>query len=359
MRAPSQSTCKGSQCSSKSLDSFPITCKEQDVSRDWALIRSLESNQLISGQVRAGQVRSAVVVIIGSHKPVFENMTDKKFVDFRANFPALDKHLLAPHKMALVLLYDFPANSGHFLHLREAIHNLSWTRPVSTDTAPDGEWRSPLGSRLLVKGRSFLLPEYIQRKTDLLDRPDWLGCAGSRLDVSYNLYSGAAYGHHIFFEPILADNFDYVLKVDLDIRFLEQAPEAPGDLMHRQGCLFLHSQIKNRDNDCQDGAFEATTAFASIVGEEPASARHRWCREIDYFYGNFIGFKMAFFSSPAQLYFSRWIYECVEDGYFRRRWGDQAAPPQKLCLVRDIEDLTTSVDICDLQEWRNTVFKHK
>jgi hypothetical protein len=351
---------------SAALEPFPLSCEDAQVRADMAAIAARSPEGPDAAYVGGSRRNAAAVMIWGSLEANFGALAN--FRDIRNNFPALDEHLLAPHGMVLVVLYDFPATPAKLVaeQLNALFEELSWRRlPDSSHNGipTDGEWHSPRGTRILVKGRRFELPNYIKREPQLLERQDWLGCAGSRAPLSYNLYSGAAFSHHLFFEPLL-DQFDFVFKVDTDIRFVRRAPEAPSAVMQKQGCLFTHSKIvsilnEQYGSDCQNGVLDATTSFARLLGTAPASAAYRWCRDVDYFYGNFVGFNMRFLTSPYQLYFSRWMYECVKDGYFRYRWVDQAPFPMYLCLARDIPDLANSSDVCSLSSWRNSVFFHK
>ena len=341
---------------SEGIAMYPLTCRSEDILHDFTEILR---NARPSPPPRL-PLRQAVLAILGNNAGGVPNPTFHKHDELFANFPLLDENLLSPHGLDFILLYDFPLGSELQASLINVFEKLSWARSLQNrnmTTLPDGDWRTQRGSRVVVKARSFELPIYIQQQPDLLERPDWLGCHGRRNDVGYNLYSGAAFAHHIFFEPLL-DEFDYVIKVDLDIRFMKPAPEAPAVLMNRQGCVFLHSRLSTRDTDCHDGAFEATLAFTSILDTAPASQAYDWCRNAHYFFGNFIALDLRYFASPAQLYFSRWLYECVEDGYFRRRWTDQATPPQKLCLFEDIPDARNSSVICSFEAWRDNIFVH-
>ena len=348
---------------SAALKLFPLSCEDSQVSTDMA---ALEARSPWRGaDYSGGSARNAAaIIILGSLEANFGALAT--FKDIRANFGALDEHLLSPHGMALIIFYDFPATPDEIVveQLFTLFGEFSWTRlpkKIKDNVTPDGEWRSPLGTRVIVKGRRFELPLYIKKEPQLLERQDWLGCAGTRRSLSYNLYT-AVFSHHLLFEPLL-DQFDFVFKVDTDVRFLRRAPEAPAAVMQQQGCLFLHSQIvsilfERHGSDCNNGVFDATDTFTRILGTEPASAAYRWCRDVDYFYSNFVGLNLRFSASPALLYFNRWMYECVKDGYFRFRWGDQAPWPMYLCLARDIPDLANSSDICSLQSWRENVFHH-
>jgi hypothetical protein len=350
---------------SAALKHFPLSCEDAQVRADMAAIEARTPGGPGATYGGGSQRNAAAVIILGSLEPDFGGMA--VFRDLRANFGALDEHLLSPHGMALVVLYDFPATPDEivFEQLLALFGELSWARQAgafNTSVTPEGEWRSPRGTRVLVKGRRFELPLYVKNEPQLLERQDWLGCAGTRRSLSYNLYSGAVFSHHLLFEPLL-DQFDFLFKVDTDIRFLRRAPEAPAAVMQQQGCLFLHSQIvsilfERHGSDCNNGVLDATDTFSRILGTAPASASHRWCRDVDYFFGNFVGHNLRFSASPSLLYFNRWLYECVKDGYFRYRWGDQAPWPMYLCLSRDIPDLDNNSDICSLQSWRENVFHH-
>jgi hypothetical protein len=351
---------------SAALEPFPLSCEDAQVRADMAAIAAKSPGGPGAAYDGGSWRNAAAVMIWGSLEANFGALAN--FRDIRNNFPALDEHLLAPHGMVLVVLYDFPATPAELVaeQLSALFNELSWKRlpdPLRGGHPTDGEWRSLRGTRVIVKGRRFELPLYIKREPQLVDRQDWLGCAGSRPSLSYNLYAGPVWSHHLFFEPLL-DQFDFVFKVDTDIRFVRRAPEAPSAVMQKQGCLFMHSKIvsilnEQYGSDCNNGVLDTTTAFARLLGNAPASAAYRWCRDVDYFYGNFIGFNLRFYTSPTQLYFSRWMYECVRDGYFRYRWADQALFPMYLCLARDIPDLANSSDVCSLQSWRDSVFIHE
>ena len=313
---------------------------------------------------KANTIHHAVVNILGCRE-IRCNLSES-LIDLLTNFDALDNFLLSPAQLTYVFLYDFPNMPETSKDLESFFRlSLKWSRitPIKLEEQWEeqlhtvGEWKSIRGTRILTKGRRFELPQYIQREPELLNNPNWLGCVGIRRSVSYNLYSGAVFSHHIFSEPIL-DEFDYVLKVDLDILFSKIIPFSPTSLMRDKDCVFMHSEIKVDKSDCNAGVVQAARDFAEILGGSLSSLGYEWCAVPHYFYGNFLGFNMAFYSSPKQQYFSRWLYECVEDGYFRYRWGDQAPLSMYLCLARDIPDIKNNSDICSLESWRGTIFQH-
>jgi hypothetical protein len=338
---------------SKALDPFPLTCEPKGVRSDMDKIYSSLEPAFYLEEDKP--VRHAVVNIFGS----LERNESARTLKFY--FPGLDEYLLSPYQLTYVFLYDFPNMSKSSLDLEDIFrNNLKWVKRLQgqdSSQSADGEWQSLLGTRIIVKGRKFELPLYLQREPELLNNLSWLGCVGIRRSPSYNLYSGAVFSHHILSDPSL-DEFDYVFKVDLDVEFFKKAPFSPSLLMKNSKCLFLHSTIKSEKSDCNTGVIEATKDFANILGRSPYSQNYEWCKVPYYFYGNFVGLNLEFYSSPAQQYFSRWLYECVKDGYFRYRWGDQAPFPMYLCLTRVIPNLVNNSDVCSVESWRGSIFEH-
>lgn len=345
---------------SLALENFPLTCDETKVRLDMERLESLEPMSYVEIE-KNKPLRHAVVNILGSR----ESKLLDSLEELRNNFDSLDRFLLSPAKFTYIFLYDFTDMLQASKELETFFRDeLKWNRslqPFGKRTenllVADGEWLSTRGTRILVKGRLFELPLYIQREPEVLQDPLWLGCNGHRRSVSYNLYSGAVFSHHIFSEPLL-DEFDYVFKVDLDIQFLKLIPFPPSLLMRNKDCLFLHSSIDNGKSNCNQGVVEAAKAFSNIIRMSSNSFGFEWCDVPHYFSGNFVGYNMAFLSSPKQQYFSRWLYECVKDGYFRYRWGDQAPYPIYLCLWRHIPDIKNSSDICSIHSWRDDIFQH-
>lgn len=87
-------------------------------------------------------------------------------------------------------------------------------------------------------------------------------------------------------------------------------------------CSFVHSQIYpgSKARSCQENANGALLKFAEGAGLTAASAKYPWCRDTDYFYGNFVGGTSYFLRSPANTILNTWLYECVPEGYFKHRF---------------------------------------
>jgi hypothetical protein len=193
-----------------------------------------------------------------------------------------------------------------------------------------------------------------------MDHEDWLKCDGKRRDLSYNLFSGAAFAHHLLLDPLL-DTYEFTFKIDVDVNFLEQPDVDPVLAMQSADCAVLHTRLwpGESHHDCQEDAFEYTVEFGKLINYGPRSAQYDWCKKTDYFYANFLGLSSAVFRSPAAKLFNRWLYECTTDrGYFRHRWGDQASYPMYVCQWLDVPNVWDDPQICDFSRWRNKVFFH-
>ena len=101
--------------------------------------------------------------------------------------------------------------------------------------------------------------------------------------------------------------------------------------MAAQGCVYLHAEYRDRQEDCGLDAPEAVVAWAAERGSRPASNATRWFWSTDYYWGNFQGGWLGWMRSEENRELSEWLYEDRErSGYFRRRWGDQPAVAKML-----------------------------
>jgi hypothetical protein len=198
------------------------------------------------------------------------------------NFPSQDEFFYAPF-----------GGVGVDCALLGAARDLGWVAwegdgaPLRLCTAvaranATGVYRTPRGTRAIVKARDFALPRYLQRNPQLLDRPEWLSCGGRR-DVSYNLFSGAAFSHHVYVEPVL-DAYDVTFKMDVDVRFLRLPPFDP--LAALAGCSIMVTRVFPWEI-CNTNSVEAFTKFAELTGRPASSAGREWLRVGDFTYGMF------------------------------------------------------------------------
>ena len=271
-------------------------------------------------------------------------------------FPSQDEFFYAPFGIDFVLLLQ--EGVGMDCALLGAARDLGWVAwegdgaPLRLCTAvaranATGVYRTPRGTRAIVKARDFALPRYLQRNPQLLDRPEWLSCGGRR-DVSYNLFSGAAFSHHVYVEPVL-DAYDVTFKMDVDVRFLRLPPFDP--LAALAGCSIMVTRVFPWEI-CNTNSVEAFTKFAELTGRPASSAGREWLRVGDFTYGMFHADVSQVLRSDASAIFHTWLYECVEDGYFRYRWGDQASWTLITAMWRDLgHDLRNSSAVC-LWPWK-------
>ena len=272
------------------------------------------------------------------------------------NFPSQDEYFYSLFGIDYVVLLQ--EGSGVDCAILNASHALGWTVWSDGSVPPfcnsgavlnsTGLYRSKRGTRIVVKSRDFALPRFLQRKPSLLADPNWLGCGGFRRDVSYNLYSGAAYSHHVLVEPVL-DNYEVTFKMDVDVHFLKRPPLDPLEAI--LGCSIGVTKVFPFEV-CNTNTREAVTYFGTLTGQGAGNAIRKWLIHGDFTYGMFNAGLSQVLRSARSTVFHTWLYECVEDGYFRYRWGDQASWTLLTGMWRDMgEDLKNSTAVC-LWPWK-------
>ncbi len=275
------------------------------------------------------------------------------------SFPSLDSMFLNPFQMDFLLFYD--VHGIDFTHWAIVLAKLGWKKDKSYASAAmstmDGRWLTNLSTHVYIRGRELELPRYLQANMSLLQDPGWLKCVDRRWSLQYVLYSGAAFTHHLMLDP-LVKNYDWVFKIDTDIRILSQPEVNPLSIL-RGDCVFAHTGMRidyKPFASCQATAWEALLRFGQESKHQPAGKETKWCQRVDYFYGNFLAYSTQFHTSDANALMNRWLYECWP-GYFRNRWGDQASWVLYLCQWLNIPDPLNSTHICEVSG-RNKWFRH-
>jgi len=330
---------------------------------DWLKKEMLRMGPPLTKSVFSSPPRAAVISILGvaNNDADSQVLFNKHLSELGENFNRLDLYFLYPFKMDFVLF--FPADVQFIANVTLISFQLDWKElspPQQLFGTTIYSYFTKLNTVVKVVGRPFPLPHFIQQNLSLLDGEDWLACAGRKHSLSYNLYSGAAFVFHLFFDQVL-ETYDFTFKVDTDVVFFSQPPDNPIAAMMKRECAFLHTRIwpGNSHHSCQENAYESMVEFSKLSGRQALSVDYEWCKNTDYFYGNLVGLSTTFFFSPAMKLFSKWLYECTRDnGYFRHRWGDQASYPIFLCQWLDIPDIRNNEQICDFSSWRGTVFFH-
>jgi hypothetical protein len=291
---------------------------------------------------------------------------DSLFLDFLSYANTFDEHFLAPLGIDYVVLYQSRAGLG--CDIAAIFDKLGWIRSAPTNstserlttlagvTCGSGDFRTSLGTLVMLRARPLPFPRYIQAEPARLRDHKWGSCAGSWWTPDYRLYAGAAYASHVLVDPVLAP-YDITFKIDADIEFFTRPPQNPVAVMEHQGCVWAQSAIRKPGagaggKDCHDGALEALERFNKEAGlPPPPSGRHEWCSHPFIFYGNFVAYASEYLRSPLNVILATWFYEC-HDGYFRARWGDQTPMAMFLCQHEDIEDVYNASSICDFSKWR-------
>ena len=303
---------------------------------------------------------------------------------FRQQWPDNERNFFAPfasHVHWVVFYLRWPTIHNAYDAFHTSINRreapLNWTLLAPADrvilplddpsyplTDRGEEYLTPLGARVLLMPLILNLPQWIADDPGLLDRPGWRTCTGRAWDMDYIMYSGAAYVWHVLQHPLLR-RYDYVLKSDLDNRWVLQPPESPFEHMARKGCVWMHSN-KGGPEDCGVDAFEAVNAWAADRHVVPQSDGQPFMHVESFgnFAGNFIGGWMGWLGSEENLDLARFLYEDRRyPGYFQRRWTDQ---PAWSIMLGTFHKLTVDEflgkngsAVCDLESWRGKYFVHK
>ena len=85
-----------------------------------------------------------------------------------------------------------------------------------------------------------------------------------------------AFVHHLLVDMDVVDNYDYIFKVDADIRFHFQPPGSPGDIMRDTGCVIMQSEILEVGSHlhCIQPLLGTIQRFADHHGIEVKSKKH-------------------------------------------------------------------------------------
>lgn len=228
------------------------------------------------------------------------------------------------------------------------------------------EFVTPLNLRVLLYPIAINLPVWLQRDPQSLERLDWLGCEGGRPGLDYVLYSGAIFIEQILTHPIL-QAYDYYLKMDLDVHFLQTIPISPFYYMQQQGCILLHSNYKPQHESCLTDSNRAVESWCNKTGYCVASQSHAWWSSGGYYFGNFMGGWLGWLTSIENRSLMNYLYENSEyPGYFQHRWADQAPMIMMLGMWYNLTDQQINGSqathtICDLTGWRygqTRIFEH-
>ena len=174
----------------------------------------------------------------------------------------------------------------------------------------------------------------------------------------------------------ILQEYDYFIKLDLDIYFEKTMPLALLDDMDHRGAIFAHTaEMGNAfggDTACSTGILEAIDLYVKHHHHHhvPLSANnnnnnnnnnnstnyfcttHSWPflkANTDLYYTNFIIGRVAFWTSPQVLSFGKFLSN-YPHGFFWHRWTDQIFWHYAMALF--VQDFYTSGAVVDYTEFR-------
>lgn len=279
-----------------------------------------------------------------------------------SNFPQNEERLLAHVRNAAVLLCA-PLSDASKIY-QGIIIPLQWTHVASYShihaytNGTIEEYVTPKGTQVFFQGMHVQLPMKVLQGHKIEPM-----CAGRTFQISYALFSGAVFSHHILQLPII-DRFLYFVKVDADLVFKKDVPFDIGQKMIDQGCSIMHSELEAVWSGCEQGNLQAIRTFATSTGSHgPISDKYEWCNQnmegknTGYIiYGNFMGYSRSLIQKIRPL--ASWLYYEWEPGYFVHRWGDQGPSITYACYALDIPDIMDDKHVCDFRKLRHDVFTH-
>lgn len=242
----------------------------------------------------AGPLTLAGLTVFVRHPlPIRNALTanvSKMLEKMRTTWPSQEAHFLIPFAADHVFL--FSRGTGIDCELLGAFLDMGWARVAPAPAVrcseagggagaadASGIYRSRLGTRIIVRGRDFLLPRYLEANLGVLQNEEWLNC-GKRRDLSYVL-SLSAYAHHVLEEPAL-DAYGAYMKLDLDTMFRSTPPGDPRELL--KSCALAYFKLYP-DESCNTGAHDALRLFSETTGLPIASRGAPWFETGTWFYG--------------------------------------------------------------------------
>lgn len=174
-------------------------------------------------------------------------------------------------------------------------------------------------------------PTYIQEDPSILQRPITpKSCEASRKYIQATRW----YTNEMLHLGILQE-YDYFLKIDTDIIFVDSIPFHLLQDLKVKGALFGHTAEYHPrgSKTCTKGIHRAIQNFTTNEQKQQNSRGPAWkgahCSsspevegDIDFYYTNFIIGKVSFWQSPWVLKLSRFLSE-YPHGFFSYRWTDQ------------------------------------
>jgi hypothetical protein len=91
--------------------------------------------------------------------------------------------------------------------------------------------------------------------------------------------------YHLLVDLEMVDAYDYIFKVDADIKFNYAPPRSPGTVMRDTGCVIMQSEILEVGSHlhCIQPLLHTIGRFAKIKDIPVKSQRHGWCEQMNLY----------------------------------------------------------------------------
>lgn len=238
-------------------------------------------------------------------------------------------NFLDPQGIDLILLVDRP------LTTQAIVQCLNLTQTIQQQQHDARIWKNEDGSKLLTKQYRFrnTRTKVIVGQTNLYNTlhldPNWSPKDLPRnCQFSMDYIQGTRwYSNEMLHLAILKEQYDYWLKIDLDVWFLK-----PWNHFHLlsdmqlKGSLFGHTAMYDRGGfTCAGGIQDAVKDYRQTHhGNRPMCSSNipEVNRNSDLYYTNFIIGQVDFWTQPRVQHFGRYLSNTA-NGFLTERWTDQ------------------------------------
>jgi hypothetical protein len=264
--------------------------------------------------------------------------------------PSQRAHFIEPHGMDQLFLL-----AGGLVSVENVTECLNLTVARTTTASSTRLWINLDGSNLTTVeytppsgiGKIFLAeyeipyPKYVVAHPEILQQVQQ---NKNKCKAPPSYIQGTRFYTNEFLHLSILQDYDYWIKMDLDIVFNKTVPFHMLHDMRVRGALFAHTAeyLPNGDRVCGGNISSAVQSFADDMqekkneaGDTPSWLKDRtWSgmcssgvpamrQDADRYYTNLIVGSTRFFQSEAVLEFARFLTE-VQPGFHYFRWTDQA-----------------------------------
>jgi hypothetical protein len=260
--------------------------------------------------------------------------------------PTQQAYFFEPHGLDLMIVLDIYGVTIH--QVADCLELVDSHEPPQNWTNLDGstivthrfQSKTGRGDVYLVPYDDMPYPEYIQRNMSLLDEPMW-DCP-----TAHDYIQGTRYYSDQFLHLSILQEYDYMIKIDLDIEFKEALSFNILWDMKQRGAVMGHTgEFPKGLNACNKGIQPVMESFVRKYAQNqnpphsntttttttswnrhwkgPCSKGvHAFERGMDQWYTNLVVMDRAFFQSEPVRVYGRWMNE-ANPGLFKYRWSDQ------------------------------------